>query len=141
MALFLKNLDNQLQSLAVDQEVTGSWEDLSTVQDGPWLDTADILAIALWLKIAINDSQDLRIRMACKASSTATDVYLFPIESVESTVVNVSTEYKELTDDVTQNIILPYAISDNFPLVKFQIQAGSAGATPATITAGVTFTT
>lgn len=135
---FLKKTDNQIQQLASAQPATASWVDLNTQQDGPWINVFDCLAISLWLKIVINATTDLRVRMLCKQSDAATDVYLFPIEDAQSAVVNVSPEYKELTDDSNQNIILPFAISDNFPFVKFQVSAGASGSVAAAGTITVT---
>lgn len=129
---FIKKVDNQVQQLASAQAATASWADLNTQQDGPWINVFDCLAISLWLKIVINSSLNLRFRMLCKQSDAATDVYQFPIEAPSALVVDVSPEYKELTDDATQNIILPFAVSDNFPFVKFQVEAGTAGSVVAT---------
>jgi hypothetical protein len=137
---FIPKADNKVQPIAEDQLVTGLWADLGNVGNAPWIDVRDCLAIALWLKININDSTDVRIRAACKQSEDASDVYFFPIEEVEAGVVNVASEIKEFSVDADQNMILPFAISDNFPFVKFQVQAGTPGASAATITAGVSFT-
>lgn len=136
----IKKIDNSVVSLAVDQEVTGSWADLSTVVAGPLINAMDCLAISLWLKITINDSTDLRFRVLAAQTESATDFYSFPIEAASATVVDVSPEYKELTDDLDQNIVLPISSADNFPFIKIQVMAGTPGATPAVVTAGVSFT-
>jgi hypothetical protein len=136
----IRKVDNQVVSLAVSQVVTGSWADLSTVVNGPLFNAMDCLAVSLWLKVDINDSVNLRFRVLAAQSDSATDFYSFPIESATATVVDVSPEYKELTVDADQNIILPIASSDNFPFLKVQVMAGTPGASPATITAGLSFT-
>lgn len=132
----LKRLDNQVQPLAIGQSVTTSWVDLGNVQNSPWINVADCLAIVLWLKVTIGGGLGNKVRIVAKASEAATDEYLFPFEDPSANPVTIAHEEK-LLSDATQNILLPYGISDNFPLVKFQILGGTAGST---VDAGISFT-
>lgn len=132
----LLKTDNQVLQLAEDQVVTTSWADLGTVQNAPWINVYDCLAISLFIKMVVGSGVGNKIRIVAKESETATDEYFFPYEDASANPVLVTAEEKQLAD-LDQNICIPYAISDNFPYIKFQVTAGTGGST---ITAGVTFT-
>ena len=132
----LTKTDNQVLALAEAQVVTTDWADLGTVQNAPWINVFDCLAISLFVKMVVNAGGANKIRIVAKESETATDEYFFPYEDASANPVLVTAEEKQLAD-ADQNICIPYAISDNFPFIKFQVMATTGGSE---ITAGVTFT-
>jgi hypothetical protein len=132
--------DNSVQQLAFNQAVTSEWADLSTVVDGPLINSMDRLQIALWLKVDINDSADIQFRVLVTDAVDGGEFYELPFQDVQPSIIEVSGELKQLTTDVDQNIILPITVSDSFPYMKIQVRALVVGATPAVLSAGVSFT-
>lgn len=132
----LVKTDNKVLQLAAAQAVTTSWVDLGTVQNAPWINVYDCLAISLFIKMVAGSGVGNKIRIVAKESEDATDEYFFPFEDASANPVVVTAEEKQLSD-ADQNICIGYGISDNFPFIKFQVIAGTGGSV---ITAGVTFT-
>lgn len=133
-------VDNIVQTLAVDQAVSSEWTDVSTVVDGPLINTMDRLQVALWIKLQIHSSQDIQLRVVVADKVDADEFYSLPLQDVQPPLVYVSGEVKQFLTNADQNVIFPISVSDNFPYIKIQVKAGTVGATPATISAGVSFT-
>jgi len=122
----IRREDNTLQDLiSTAQNFTASWVDL-----GESIDVRDIATIGLYLNIDINDSLNTRVRMVAVDGS---DEYELPILTVGTSSIAVDQEYFEFTDDADQLMILSFNVLDLVGTVKFQIQAGTAGATPGQI--------
>jgi hypothetical protein len=114
----------------VAQTITGSWVDL-----GPEIETAGYKNIGLWYSIDINDSLNVRLRMLAKTALGAADEYQSQIRTVTASSVCLEPEYFELNNDADQKAIISICIDNLAPVVQFQVQAGTAGATPGTVLA------
>lgn len=127
----LLDADNRAKDLiTAAQPVTGAWADL-----GPVVIAGDYDLLALWLKITINDTLDFQVRVIGSNIEAFTDSYVLPISDISSaTKIGLSAQVFELSSDATQNMIIPMAISDAVPFIKFQIQALTPGVTPASVT-------
>lgn len=132
----IQKTDNKITALiSTAQNLTGAWVDLGSV-----INTMDCQALALWLKLTVNNSLNVRVRMVALQSESATDLYQPPIIDAGASVVNVEPEFFELNQDADQNLVLSFPTIDLMPFVKFQIEAGTVGVTPGQITAaGVSF--
>lgn len=108
--------------LDTPQVITVDWENL-----GPVLDCRAMNMIALWLKVDINDSQDVRIRARMKHDAISSDYYFLPIRATYPTVVRINPEYKELDTDADQNVVLSWTLDHMVPFIQFQVQAGHIG--------------
>lgn len=104
------------------QVVTTDWEDL-----GAEIDCRAMANIALWLKVNIEDSQDLRVRMLVLFESGHDDRYVLPLRTNKSTVVEVRHEIKQLAVNEDQNIPLSWTLDHMVPYAQFQVQAGALG--------------
>jgi len=106
------------------QDFTANWVDL-----GAEIDTAGKTGILLWPEIDINDSLNCRIRAKFKFASDSALEFDSPIRSTEAAVVKYQPHYYELDVDGTdQNIPLHWVLYGLVPVVQFQIQAGTVGA-------------
>ncbi len=114
-------LVNTLKSSA--QNFTTSWVDY-----GSEIGTDDHSTIALWLNIDINDTQDARLRILAKHTSSGADEYVLPIKVETATVVNVEDEYYEFIVDEDAKRIISFTLDRVIPFVQVQIQAGTVGA-------------
>lgn len=124
----IRKVDNSVADIiSAAQDLTGAWVDLGEV-----IDVRDVKLIALWLKLDINDSTDVRIRALAKTSETSDD-YVFPIKSASSSAVSLQDEYYEFTDDTDQNMLLDFEVGDIVPFIKFQVMAGTVGASAGNI--------
>ncbi len=137
----IHRVDNKVaQLLPAPVTLTGSWQDLGSAAPGPNINVMDCLSLSLWLKVDINDSQNLRIRMLGLQADGATDLYDMPILEVGAANIKAQGGYVELNVDVDQNIILSFPTVDQVPVVKFQVQVGTVGATAGQIvSAGISF--
>jgi hypothetical protein len=139
----IKKTDNRIQVIQPTPLVlTTSYQDIGNFNAGPYIDFKDCLSIALWLKIDINDSTGLLIRMQVTDSDVGSPVvYDIPIKEVTATQVKVTPNVVSIVNNIDQNIMLSFPVSDQIPVGKFQIKATVAGATPGQLlSAGVTFT-
>lgn len=110
------------------QNFTGSWADL-----GSEIAVNGFNSIGLWLNIDINDSVNTRVRLIAKHTTAGTNEYSLPLKDASATEVSVVGEYYEFTSDADQKIVLSWDIDNVIPIVQFQIQAGTAGASPGQI--------
>lgn len=116
------------QIISAPQILTGSWVDV-----GPEYRTDRKEKAALWLNITINDSQNFRIRALGKLIYDATGEYFLPISTVSTSEINIQDEYNELSDDIDQKIIVSVLLDHLIPIIQWQVQVGTIGATPAVI--------
>lgn len=138
----IQRSDNKIVPL-IDSALTltTSWQDLGAlVPGGPEINVMDCMSVTLWLKVDINDSQNVRVRMVGIPQTGSSDLYNPPIMTVNASIVRVEPEVIELNVDADQNILLSFPTVDQVPLIKFQVQVGTLGATAGTLTgAGVSF--
>lgn len=128
--------DNEIVPLiSTAQVLTGAFADL-----GAPVNTMDCQSIALWLKLTVNNSLNVRVRMVGMQTETATDLYNPQIQTPSASDVKVENEYFEINVDADQKIVLSFPTVDLLPYVKFQVMAATVGVTPGQITAaGVSF--
>jgi len=110
--------------ITVVQDVTAAWVDL-----GGEVDVKGFNRIAVWLNVDINDSLDIRIRALAKHTSAHADEFNLPIRTVSASDVKVEDEYFEFNVDADQFVVLAVELGNVIPLVQFQVQAGTVGAT------------
>lgn len=111
------------------QNLTANWVDL-----GSELDTEGVRTIGLYLTLDINDSLNARVRLVTLHTSGGTE-HVIPIRSVGTSDIAVEDEYIEFEDDADQSMMLPFEIYAVCPCVKFQVQAGTVGASAGQIDA------
>ena len=111
------------------QTLTASWVDL-----GLLVDTRGFNHIAVWLNLAINSSQAVRLRCIARHSVDSSDDYLLPIAAVSAGAVSLDDEYFEFANNVDQKMIVSCDIDNVIPHCQFQITADNFGAPPAVIT-------
>lgn len=104
------------------QSFTTSWVDY-----GDEIITDGHSAIALWLNIDINDTQDVRLRILAKHTGGGDD-YVFSIKTETTSIVNIEDEYYEIVTDEDAKRIVGFVLGKIVPLVQVQIQAGTIGA-------------
>lgn len=124
MAVVLKFEDNEpVDLIQVPVTLTADWQDL-----GKAMVTKDFDLFSLWFDLDINDSVDVQVRAVAYPTLDLADAYVFPIQTVLGSKVEVQEQYFELSLDVDQKIIIPLSISDLTPFVKIQVKAGTVGA-------------
>lgn len=138
----IQKVDNKrVDILTGSQTLTGSYADLGNIDAGPFINVQDCESVTLWLKLTINNSTGIKIKMLFKESEAATDLYQPVIKTVTATAVTVAPQEIVLANDSTQNLGITFSVGDQLEFIKFQIIATVVGATPASVTdCGVTFT-
>jgi hypothetical protein len=125
----IKRTDNSYQDLISSaQTLTGSWAALGDV-----VDVRDSSDVALYLKVVIGDSQNVRIRALAKRTESDSEAFSLPIKTTSASVVAVEAEYFELNVDSNQSIVIPFNSADVLNFIQFQVMAGTAGASPGNI--------
>jgi hypothetical protein len=120
--------DNKaVELLSAALTLTAAWQDIGTLV-GPIIHTADYDLAALWVRLDINDSTGVQFRVLASPTKEFTNSYVLPIQDVAASLVGVTPEVFELSNDVDQNIILPFSMADIAPYVKFQVQTTVVGA-------------
>jgi hypothetical protein len=115
------------QSLSVAQNVTSSWVDVGSI-----IDMGDFDYLNAFISLTINDSLDVRFRGVVQIEENPSVDYNFLIEIVSTDKVLVSPEYAELARDEDSNVVLEFR-ADGVRYIQLQVQAGTVGATPATV--------
>jgi len=111
------------------QDFTASWVDY-----GPEVSTDGFDCMSIWLNIAINDTQNARLRILSKHTSGGNE-YVHSIEAITASVVNTEDEYFEFTTDEDAKRVIEVILDVVIPYVQVQIQAGTVGATAGRILA------
>lgn len=120
--------------ISAPQTLTGSYADIGAAAlGGPFINSMDCASITLWLKITINDSTGIKIKMLGANAAADSVLYQTIIKDVQASSVNVVPSEVFLSNDEDQSLLLSFSVSDQVPLVKFQVMALVAGATAATI--------
>lgn len=111
--------------IAASQAVTGSWVNL-----GSPIDVMAFNTLGAWLKFThAGGSANFRVRALAMLTQDATDTYLLPIQTVNSTVINVNDEYFEFDDDTAGQYkhLLEVYTAGLIPWVQLQVSAGTPG--------------
>ena len=85
-----------------------------------------------FISLTINDSLDVRFRGVVQIEENPSVDYNFLIEIVGNSKVTVAPEYAELANDEDCNVVLEFR-ADGVRYIQLQVQAGTVGATPATV--------
>ena len=111
------------------QTVTGSWVNWGNEFEVDGADDGFLMG-----DITINNSEDVRIRVLAKTESGGTFEAPLPISVVSATKAEIDTTgYLEFSRDSNQSFIVSFEIMKGFPYAQAQIQAGTVGATGATL--------
>lgn len=109
-----------------NQTVTNSWVDFGSEYS---YDRSAI--VRLYLKVTINDSSGVKLRVRGKIGS---DYYSLITKSIQvDGGIKVYADYIELGNDADQNIVIPIEIDNLIPTLQVQIMADTVGASGATI--------
>lgn len=115
-----------VQSLiAAAQDFTVAWVDL-----GAEIPVWGRTHIGLFLDLDVNDSLDMRIKVLYKHTLAHANEYDGPVKVLSASDCKIEPIYYEFNTDVDQKIYLSIPLDGDVPFVQFQIQAGTAGATP-----------
>lgn len=105
-----------------DQGLTNTWANLGGV-----ISVKGANKVTLWIELDIGSSQNARVRAVAKMTADATDVYSFPIESVNASDIKVEDEYYEFNVDADQLMVLEFDMNDSIPYIQFQVQDSNGG--------------
>jgi len=126
----VKTRDNEAVTLiSGNQTVTGTWANL-----GDLVDARDLKKLALWLKFTVNDAQNVRVRAVCKRTEGDSEAFVQMTQTVGTTEVKLDALPLEFNADANTSAVMPFEVDDLFPFVQFQVQAGTAGSTGASVT-------
>ena len=120
--------------ISASQAFTAGWVDLGSV-----INTANWGTISFYLTVDINDTQNARFRILSSHTSGGTEYTNMILNSSTGTpgayAILAEDEYVELGADSDQNVILQWDLSGLAPYIQLQISAGTAGASPGSVTA------
>lgn len=105
------------------QTISSTWLDL-----GSEMGVEDAQNVALYASVTISDSQNVRFRALGKHRAATTE-YVMTILTVSASDVKAEDRYVELNDDADQNVAVVWELDRVFPLVQFQVSAGTVGTT------------
>lgn len=111
------------------QNFTTSWVDYGSQHD-----TRGYKAACVWWTLDINDTNNPRVKAVASHTSAGTE-YDFPIKTASASDVKIEDEYFEWNVDADNLTLLCWTLDNAVPYLQFQIQAGTAGATPGQIDA------
>lgn len=111
--------------IAAAQAFTAGWVAL-----GPEIAVDGFTRITLWLELDINDGANMRVRCRGRHTSGGNGYDLPIYNPVVVTPYNILTEaeYCEFNVDADGRYNLTWDVSNTFPFVYFEIQAGTVGA-------------
>lgn len=140
----IQRIDNKRKELLLSsssQVLTGSYVDIGAlVPEGPYINVMDCDSITLWLKLKINSSTGVKVKMLAVDTEADTDLYQTVTKTVTAGLVTVQPSEMVIATNADQLIAVTFAIADQLPFVKFQVLATVVGATAGQLDAcGVTF--
>lgn len=110
------------------QTVTGSWVDI-----GDEISTEGVGDIGFWIKVTINDSQNVDFRYLAKHTAAHADEYEIMVETITNGLEQEDPVIYELNRDIDQKIFHHFPLNGEIPYLQMQVKAGTVGATGATI--------
>ena len=114
--------------LSSPQTVTASWADI-----GSEITTDGYEDIGLWIKVTINNSQDVELRTQAKHESGGSDEYEMMTETITAGLETEDPIVYELNRDQDQDVYFHVPLRGEIPYLQVQVKAGTVGATGATI--------
>lgn len=124
-----KRVTTPVPLIAAAQDFTAGWVAL-----GPEIQVDGFTRITLWLNLDVNDGANMRVRCMGRHTSAGTG-YQLPIYNPSvagapgSYLILTEGEYCEFNVDADGLYNLTWDVSNTFPFVYFEIQAGTVGAT------------
>ena len=109
--------------IAAAQNFTDVWVEL-----GPEIPTAGCTHLGIWLDLAINNSNDMRIKALAKHTAAGPNEYDLPIRVLSATDVKVEPGYIEFNQDANQKVLMSVPLDGVIPFIQFQIKVGTLGA-------------
>jgi len=109
------------------QSVTDSWTPL-----GSAFYAEGVNKLGVWITKTINSSQNLRFKIVGSLTASGTS-YLTHSETISSGVGTIDDHYVEVNDDNSNSIMIPFSLDRIYPYAQLFVQAGTVGATCATI--------
>ena len=116
------------QIISAAQNVGTGWADL-----GSEYQLGGARTCALYARVDINTSTNVRVRFLAKHASAHADEFVLPIRTVSASDVKVEDEYLEFNVDADQNMILSADLDGCVLYGQWQVQAGALGDTAAQI--------
>lgn len=113
---------------STSQALTNAWADL-----GGEVLTLGYKKIGVWIKIDINDSQNVRLRALPKLDAGATDEYSLSTKVITATDVALTAQYFEFSTDADGNYFIEIDTSGLIFYTQLQVMAGVVGAGPGNI--------
>ena len=93
-------------------------------------------SVVLWLDVTVGDSTDIQFKLLGGYDESSVE-YVFPIESVSTTKIDLTTEVREISNS-NLKMAVEFVLSEAIPYVKFQVK-DSADGTGTLNSAKVTF--
>ena len=114
--------------LSSPQTVTASWVDV-----GGEIVTDGHKDIAFWIKLTINDSNNVQFRALAKHIESHADEYEILTETYSAGVNTEDATVHELNADANQKVKFDIDLHASTPVIQLQVKALTVGATGATI--------
>lgn len=115
--------------ISAAQTVTASWVDLGASFEIP---TAGYNTMGIWFKMTVQNSTGVQIQALAKHTPEGTEEYSFPIESVSSSLIEISPELIQFPNS-NGLYLIKLKLDNIIPYIQLQIKATAVGATAATI--------
>lgn len=110
------------------QTVTANWVDI-----GSEIEIDGINDIGFWIKVTINDSNNIDFRYLALHALGDSDEYEIMVETISAGVEAEDPVVHELNRDIDQKVFFHFPINGEIPVLQMQVKAGTVGATGATI--------
>lgn len=114
--------------LTSPQAITVSWADV-----GGEIDTDGHNDIAFWIKITINNSNNVQFRALVKHTKDHADEYDLMTETYSGGKNTEDATIHELNTDADQKIMFHIPLKEDTPVTQLQVRFLTAGATSATL--------
>ncbi len=114
--------------LTSPQTVTDSWVDVGTE-----IGTDGYNDIAFWIKLTINDSNNVQFRALAKYVEAHADEYEIMTETYSGGKNTEDATVHELNSDSNQKVMFHIPLKGDTPVIQFQVKALTVGASGATI--------
>ncbi len=114
--------------LTTPTTLTTSWQDI-----GGEISTDGYMDLDLWVKLTINNSQNIQFRMLAKHTKDHADEYEVLTETYSAGMNTEDATIHELNSDSDQKIMFHFPLKGDTPIIQVQAKVLTVGATGATI--------
>ena len=102
--------------------LTADWQPI-----GSLINTMDVVSVALWMDIDINDSMGVQIRFAGKHTRDSSKEYILPILTTANDNIYIMEQIYEFAVNVDASIVLSVDMIDLIPFGTFQARVETVG--------------